>query len=121
MTIFLSHDGKKTEIFDAQRASSALERDQRDFWAGTEAHRRPPAARAGADIDPHGALARESRDVRRVNEAYGERPRKELPGVRVPRELEVETRVRPERCELRIVREQQAEIGARRILERNLR
>ena len=83
-----THDAARERVRGCPAGRTELggsERDEGDLGAGTEAHGRPPASRAGADVDPHLSFAREPRDVRRVNEAHGERPGKELPRVRVAR------------------------------------
>src|SRR5262245_15713225 len=55
-----------------------------------EAQGRSPRPRAGTDVDPHAAAAREPGRVRPVDQVNHERPRKELTGVRVSRQLQVE-------------------------------
>src|SRR4051812_11205482 len=91
------------------RSRWTYEANERELGLRAEAHRWSPATGSGADIDPHPAAARQAGGVRRVDEAHGERPRKELAGVGVARQLEVEAGGFAERRELRVVGEQHTE------------
>mgnify|MGYP003577163643 CR=1 FL=1 len=59
--------------------------------------------------------------MRAVNPVDHERPREELAGVRVSRELQVEPGLLGHRRDLRIVRQEQTEGGARVTVDRELR
>ena len=86
-----------------------------------EAHGRTPCPRAGTDVDPHAAAAREPGRVRPVDPMNHERPREELAGVRVSRQLQVEAGLLGQRRDLRIVRQEQTEGRPRGAVGREVR
>src|SRR5215510_15544529 len=74
-----------------------------------EAHGGTPRPRAGTDVDPQAAAAREPGCVRSVDPMNDERPREELAGVRVTRQLQVEAGLLGQWRDLWIVRQEQTE------------
>src|SRR5882724_12916091 len=112
---------ERTRRLAAARSVRGHEAQERELRPRAEAHGRTPRARAGTDVDPQAAAAREPRRVGPVDQMNYERPREELAGVRVSRQLQVEAGLLGQRRDLRIVRQKQTEGRPRVAVGREVR